>query len=156
MCTHLETYLYFTEYSGYWKKTSFYQEMNASTQEITFYDSVTGKPLFIAPRERTAQEFIKESEAHVRTHPPRPFPRGREADLHGSPWGRRAGHPSATPRWFGRTSAAFKTAKRCQTHTHAVTSTAPHPPPTPMSPQAPVRDGDRARGQLQLQGLARC
>jgi hypothetical protein len=47
--------------------------MNASTQEVTFYDSVTGKPLFIAPRERTAQEFIKESEAHVRTRPVQPF-----------------------------------------------------------------------------------
>jgi len=30
-------------------------------QEITFYDSVTGKPLFIAPRGRTAETFIKES-----------------------------------------------------------------------------------------------
>ena len=34
------------------------------TKEITFYDSVTGKPLFIAPRERTFEEFRKESEDH--------------------------------------------------------------------------------------------
>jgi hypothetical protein len=32
--------------------------------EITFYDSVTGKPLFIAPRGRTFEEFRKESESH--------------------------------------------------------------------------------------------
>ena len=32
--------------------------------ETTFYDSVTGKPLFIAPRGRTLEEFIKESNDH--------------------------------------------------------------------------------------------
>lgn len=32
--------------------------------EITFYDSVSGKPLFIAPRGRTFKEFVKESTAH--------------------------------------------------------------------------------------------
>lgn len=32
--------------------------------EITFYDSVTGKPLFIAPRGRTFEEFKKESLEH--------------------------------------------------------------------------------------------
>ena len=35
-----------------------------TSKEITFYDSVTGKPLFIAPRERTFEEFRKESEDH--------------------------------------------------------------------------------------------
>jgi hypothetical protein len=30
----------------------------AKGSEITFYDSVTGKPLFIAPRGRTAEAFI--------------------------------------------------------------------------------------------------
>ena len=33
-------------------------------KEITFYDSVTGKPLFIAPRGRTFSEFEKESKSH--------------------------------------------------------------------------------------------
>ena len=33
-------------------------------EEITFYDSVTGKPLFIAPRGRTMEEFKKESRSH--------------------------------------------------------------------------------------------
>lgn len=32
--------------------------------EITFYDSVTGKPLFIAPRGRTFEDFKKESLSH--------------------------------------------------------------------------------------------
>ncbi len=31
---------------------------------LTFYDSVTGKPLFKAPTGRTADEFIDESEKH--------------------------------------------------------------------------------------------
>lgn len=32
--------------------------------EITFYDSVSGKPLFVAPRGRTFEEFKKESQSH--------------------------------------------------------------------------------------------
>ena len=36
----------------------------ASEKEITFYDSVTGKPLYIAPRGRTWKEFVVESKAH--------------------------------------------------------------------------------------------
>ena len=32
--------------------------------EVTYYDSVTGKPLFIAPRGRTFAKFLAESEAH--------------------------------------------------------------------------------------------
>ena len=31
---------------------------------MTYYDSVTGKPLFIAPRGRTLDQFISESRAH--------------------------------------------------------------------------------------------
>ena len=37
---------------------------SAGGEEITFYDSVSGKPLFIAPRGRTFDEFKKESMAH--------------------------------------------------------------------------------------------
>jgi hypothetical protein len=33
-------------------------------KEITFYDSVTGKPLFIAPRGRSFEEFQNESKKH--------------------------------------------------------------------------------------------
>ncbi len=31
---------------------------------VTFYDSVTGKPLYIAPKGRTWQEFLDESRTH--------------------------------------------------------------------------------------------
>ena len=33
-------------------------------EEITFYDSNTGKALFVAPKGRTMDQFIKESRAH--------------------------------------------------------------------------------------------
>lgn len=33
-------------------------------EEITFYDSVSGKPLFIAPRGRSFTAFVEESRAH--------------------------------------------------------------------------------------------
>jgi peptide methionine sulfoxide reductase MsrB len=33
-------------------------------EDITFYDSVTGKHLFIAPKGRTMEEFKKESQSH--------------------------------------------------------------------------------------------
>ena len=33
-------------------------------KEVTYYDSVSGKPLFIAPRGRTWKEFERESRAH--------------------------------------------------------------------------------------------
>ena len=32
--------------------------------EITFYDSNTGKPLFMAPRNRSMEDFLKESRSH--------------------------------------------------------------------------------------------
>jgi len=42
---------HYAEYSGYWKKTNFLKEVDKSG-ETTYYDSVTGKPLFVAPRGR--------------------------------------------------------------------------------------------------------
>merc|ERR1719329_1049288 len=51
---------HYAEHSGYaftskidWEKT-----ITEHGGEITYYDSVTGKPLFIAPRGRTVQQFI--------------------------------------------------------------------------------------------------
>lgn len=55
---------HYAEHSGYWTKTSFLSEVETSGNEITFYDSVTGKPLFIAPRGRTFADFKKESLSH--------------------------------------------------------------------------------------------
>eukprot|EP00427_Karlodinium_veneficum_P023120 CAMPEP_0169100914 /NCGR_PEP_ID=MMETSP1015-20121227/21347_1 /TAXON_ID=342587 /ORGANISM="Karlodinium micrum, Strain CCMP2283" /LENGTH=192 /DNA_ID=CAMNT_0009161899 /DNA_START=226 /DNA_END=804 /DNA_ORIENTATION=- len=55
------------EQAGYWEETSFPEKFLATaseTQPVTFYDSVTGKPLFRAPVGRTAEEFLKESKYH--------------------------------------------------------------------------------------------
>ena len=54
---------HYAERSGYWKTTSFLTE-EVHGDEITFYDSNTGKPLFIAPKGRTFDDFVKESTAH--------------------------------------------------------------------------------------------
>ena len=53
----------FAEYSGYWRTTSFLSEQSGD-KEVTFYDSVSGLPLFVAPRGRTWDEFVAESTAH--------------------------------------------------------------------------------------------
>jgi len=55
---------HYAEYSGYWQKTNFLKEVSEDSGEITFYDSATGAPLFIAPRGRTFDQFKKESIAH--------------------------------------------------------------------------------------------
>ena len=55
---------HYAEHSGYWANIKeFFAEMEKN-EEITFYDSVTGKPLFIAPRGRTMEDFKKESMSH--------------------------------------------------------------------------------------------
>ena len=54
---------HYAEPSGSFTGTSFFAEANRSG-ETTFYDSVTGRPLFIAPRGRTFAEFEAESRAH--------------------------------------------------------------------------------------------
>jgi len=54
---------HYAEHSGYWETTRFLSEVNKDA-ETTFYDAVTGKPLFIAPRGRTFEEFRRESVSH--------------------------------------------------------------------------------------------
>jgi len=54
---------HYAEFAGYWTTTNFLKEVDR-TGETTYYDSVTGKPLFIAPRGRTFEEFEKESLSH--------------------------------------------------------------------------------------------
>jgi peptide methionine sulfoxide reductase MsrB len=54
---------HYAEYAGYFLSTPFLKEVDR-TKETTYYDSVTGKPLFIAPRGRTFEEFEKESKSH--------------------------------------------------------------------------------------------
>lgn len=57
---------HYAEHSGYFSKTTFNKEANSTGEgeQITFYDSNTGKPLFIAPIGRTMKQFLDESKAH--------------------------------------------------------------------------------------------
>ena len=57
---------HFAEHSGYAfeRPRTWLEEIRADGGEITYYDSVTGKPLFIAPKGRTMEEFIDESKKH--------------------------------------------------------------------------------------------
>ena len=59
---------HYAEYSGYWLGTGLLTEFPVTAAaggvEIKFYDSVTGKLLFVAPRGRTYQQFIDESTHH--------------------------------------------------------------------------------------------
>lgn len=50
------------ERSGYWLTTKFLKE--AGGAEVSFYDSVSRKLLFVAPRGRSFKEWEKESRAH--------------------------------------------------------------------------------------------
>eukprot|EP00227_Mantoniella_beaufortii_P006540 CAMPEP_0197614200 /NCGR_PEP_ID=MMETSP1326-20131121/59405_1 /TAXON_ID=1155430 /ORGANISM="Genus nov. species nov., Strain RCC2288" /LENGTH=225 /DNA_ID=CAMNT_0043183069 /DNA_START=31 /DNA_END=709 /DNA_ORIENTATION=- len=53
---------HYAEYSGYWVSTEFLADQ--AGRETTFYDAVTGLPLFVAPRGRSWGEFEEESRAH--------------------------------------------------------------------------------------------
>ena len=56
---------HYAESAGYWEETPLLRSMmDSSPNATTFCDSVTGKPLFIAPVGRTLKEFIDESRAH--------------------------------------------------------------------------------------------
>ena len=57
---------HYAEHSGYAFQAprTWLAAIKANPGEITYYDSVTGKPLFIAPRGRTAEELITESRKH--------------------------------------------------------------------------------------------
>eukprot|EP00931_Biecheleriopsis_adriatica_P086755 TRINITY_DN61352_c0_g1_i1.p1 TRINITY_DN61352_c0_g1~~TRINITY_DN61352_c0_g1_i1.p1 ORF type:complete len:227 (-),score=29.51 TRINITY_DN61352_c0_g1_i1:23-643(-) len=58
---------HYAERSGSWQTTSFPDALasaSSSGSPITFYDSVTGKPLFVAPQGRSFADFERESIAH--------------------------------------------------------------------------------------------
>lgn len=55
---------HYAEHSGYWETTSFLTEHSESSGEITFYDTITGKALFVAPRGRSWAAFKEESKNH--------------------------------------------------------------------------------------------
>lgn len=55
---------HYAEHSGYFtSKTSFLQDVDR-TAETTYYDSSSGRPLFIAPRGRSFEAFLRESQEH--------------------------------------------------------------------------------------------
>ena len=54
---------HYAEHAGYWTSTNFMSQVDKEG-ETTYYDSVTGLPLFIAPRGRSWAEFEQESRSH--------------------------------------------------------------------------------------------
>lgn len=58
---------HYAEHSGYFLETPFRREARSTNkgEQITFYDSNTGKPLFAAPgKNRTMKTFLRESIDH--------------------------------------------------------------------------------------------
>uniref|UniRef100_A0A7S1Y0G8 Peptide-methionine (R)-S-oxide reductase n=1 Tax=Grammatophora oceanica TaxID=210454 RepID=A0A7S1Y0G8_9STRA len=60
---------HYAEFAGYWSTTDFIPHIKelaetGKTEPIDFYDSVTGKLLFTAPKGRTMEDFVKESQSH--------------------------------------------------------------------------------------------
>ena len=54
---------HYAEHSGYFLTTDWLKEVKGKG-EVTYYDPVDGKPLFVAPRGRSFDEFLAESRAH--------------------------------------------------------------------------------------------
>ena len=60
----------FAERAGYFLQTSFVDDLDAAVEQggatlpLTFFDSVTGKPLFRAPQGRSVDQFLAESNTH--------------------------------------------------------------------------------------------
>mmetsp|Transcript_14628 Transcript_14628/g.18500 ORF Transcript_14628/g.18500 Transcript_14628/m.18500 type:complete len:203 (-) Transcript_14628:56-664(-) len=60
---------HYAENWGYWRESStFISDVSKRVKEgkdsMTFYDSNTGKPLFIAPKGRSFEDFVSESTSH--------------------------------------------------------------------------------------------
>jgi len=55
---------HFAESGGYFESTTFEKTVRAANGPLTYYDSVTGKALFVAPINRSVDDFIKESQVH--------------------------------------------------------------------------------------------
>lgn len=55
---------HYAEYSGYFLRTSWQEEIPHNGDSTTYYDSNSGKPLFQAPGSRSFADFLRESKAH--------------------------------------------------------------------------------------------
>jgi hypothetical protein len=54
---------HYAEHSGYFESTSYINDVR-NAGELTYYDSNSGKPLFVAPKGRTFDQYLAESRAH--------------------------------------------------------------------------------------------
>eukprot|EP00566_Odontella_aurita_P023885 CAMPEP_0113544544 /NCGR_PEP_ID=MMETSP0015_2-20120614/10770_1 /TAXON_ID=2838 /ORGANISM="Odontella" /LENGTH=208 /DNA_ID=CAMNT_0000444821 /DNA_START=183 /DNA_END=809 /DNA_ORIENTATION=- /assembly_acc=CAM_ASM_000160 len=54
---------HYAEFAGYWTTTEFLKEVDRNGP-TTYYDSVTGVPLFTAPVGRSMDDYLKESMSH--------------------------------------------------------------------------------------------
>ena len=61
--SHARAHARWAQHAGYWTSTNFLKEVDRIVV-TTYYDSVTGLPLFIAPRGRTFAAFEAESRSH--------------------------------------------------------------------------------------------
>ena len=55
---------HYAEFSGYFLKTSWLEEIPKNGDPTTYYDSNSGKALFTAPVSRSFVDFLQESKAH--------------------------------------------------------------------------------------------
>ena len=55
---------HFAELGGYFESKPFEEAVRNSSGPVTFYDSVSGKPLFQAPIGRSVDVFLAESKVH--------------------------------------------------------------------------------------------
>mmetsp|Transcript_5095 Transcript_5095/g.6585 ORF Transcript_5095/g.6585 Transcript_5095/m.6585 type:complete len:171 (-) Transcript_5095:270-782(-) len=55
---------HYAEQSGYFTSVKKFIQETKDSEKITYYDSNTGKPLFIAPQGRSVDAFLRESKAH--------------------------------------------------------------------------------------------
>eukprot|EP00977_Amphora_coffeiformis_P002531 scaffold473_cov156-Amphora_coffeaeformis.AAC.13 len=55
---------HFAEMGGYFRSTSWEDQVMQAEGPLTYYDSVTGKPLFVAPINRSKEDFLAESRVH--------------------------------------------------------------------------------------------
>jgi peptide methionine sulfoxide reductase MsrB len=54
---------HYAEFRGYFQKTQFLKEVDRDKPTV-YYDSVTGKPLYVAPIGRSMEDFLRESDHH--------------------------------------------------------------------------------------------
>ena len=55
---------HYAEYSGYFLQTNWLKEIAQNDEATTYYDSNSGKPLFMAPQSRSFDDFLQESINH--------------------------------------------------------------------------------------------